>query len=155
MYTEPNPVFILIPFLLIPKAEFLLVLMTGNLQVFTWAKWVKKEERAWELFSALRVLRARSRGREAQGCISPPRSLYALDSSCKQPGWCILSQIWSERVDQTRCSFSPETFCCGQEKKKKEIGGGENRRGGKGLRNPGEYTHVTLREQHRDRYCYL
>lgn len=35
MYTEPNPVFILIPFLLIPKAEFLLVLMTGNLQVFT------------------------------------------------------------------------------------------------------------------------
>lgn len=40
-------------------------------------------------------------------------------------------------------------------KKKKERGGGENRRGGKGLRNPGEYTHVTLREQHRDRYCYL
>lgn len=34
-----------------------------------------------------------------------------------------------------------------KKKKKKEIRG-ENRRGGKGLRNPGEYTHVTLRVQH-------
>lgn len=52
-------------------------------------------------------------------CISALQPLYALESFCKQAGWCILSLIWSERVDQTAHSFRPETFCCGQKKKKK------------------------------------